>query len=230
MRFSINNIKSGKSFKVVTDDSGKPHRVIRKKTSDEEICPNCKKSVSECECEKHDSNPAEESKEHEEKIQLTKEEAKDLKELIGLLPELKKILKDRNEAEKESKDKEKGEGDKPEEKGDKPEEKGDKPEEKGDKPDEKEKKPESDKKTGDEGDPNVIFEDPVNNEEITPEEYGLEEEDIIEDDGGNGVCDSAFNPGVVEQKASDGNKDAVSHEAEVAQAWADRYNSLLHTK
>ena len=56
-------------------------------------------------------------------------------------------------------------------------------------------------------------------------------EDVIEDEGGSGINDSAFNPGVIEQKnVSDSITDTVSHEQEVAQVWDERYKKMLNHK
>lgn len=213
MRFTITNSQSKKTYGISTGDDGKARKVVRKKVSDEEICSKCGKKLSECECKKEPA-PAM----HDEKVDLTEEQVEALKELIELLPDLKKILEESSEPKKPKKEKK--------EKEEKPEEKGEKPEEKG-----KEPKPEEPKgKTGDEDDVPVIFEGSGDDKEIVSEEFEFEEEDVLEDEGGNGVHDSVLNPGVVETKAPNSNKGAISHEAEVAEAWANRYEALLKTK
>lgn len=138
------------------------------------------------------------------KLELTEEDIEACKELIGLLPELKKLVEPASK-EKKSEKKEKEEKD----------------------PDPEDKDAEKVEK-----DSEVIFENSdEDNNEIDSSEFDLDE-DIVEEneESGDGVHDSALNPGTIEKKVSDANKGTVSHETEVAQYWQKRYDDLAKSK
>lgn len=209
MKFKITNSK--------TKDSRNLHVLPnamrmspRKKALDED--PSEKETKKEEEISEKEKQAKEDPSEKEtkdERIEMTEEQAEALKELIGLLPELKKLVEGDSEK-KESKEKEKKE-----------------------KSDEDEESEEDE--TGDslfketKGSEDIIFENSDNDIELDEKEKDFEEEEVIEDEGGNGISDSIPNPGVIE-KTSNGNKDNVSREIEIANAWSERYNSLLNQK
>lgn len=212
MRFTITNSQTKKSYRMNLGDKKKPAAEPQTNVSDEEICPQCHKKLSECQCE---APKPQEGMAHDEKIEMSKEEFEALRELIELLPELKKILKkEKPESEEKPEGKkgdEEGEGDKPE-----PEKK---PEE---------KKPEG--KKDEEPSQGIILEGEGDEEEIVSEEFDFDEDEIIDDEGGSVIGDSIPNPGAIEKHASSGNEDAVSHEIEVAEAWSKRYEQQLQSK
>lgn len=210
MKFIVTNAQKQKNYDINVNDESKnsPRRIIRKKLKDEDICPECHKNMSECECNK-------EPQVKDEEVKVTKEQVEALKELMELLPDLKKLLgEDESDKPEKSKKSEKSESEEKES------------EEEG--KEGKEEKKESGKK--DEADPEIILEGSDDDKEIVSEEFEFDEEDVIEDEGGNDIHDSVLNPGTIETTVSDSNNDTVSHETEVADAWAKRYDALLNHK
>lgn len=219
MKIRIRNTKDQKSYDVDVNEVKKDRFLRRPKPlTDEEICDKCGKKLSECVCDK---STADEKKEENksEKIELTAEQLEQFEELVKLLPDLKKLLKGESK-EKEEKKEEK----EPEKEGEKESEKEEKePAKKGDEA--PENLPEEDESS------KIILEGSEDNTNDESENEFEEEEDVIEDEGGSGINDSAFNPGVIEQKnVSDSISDTVSHEQEVAQAWDERYKKMLNHK
>lgn len=205
MKIKIRNLENKKSYDVDVNDSS---------VKDEEICPECNKPLSECECHKEE-HQEEVHDEKNEKIELTEKEYEAFKDLIELLPDLKKLV---GKPSKEEKEKDKEE---------------EKEEEAEAEEDQKDDKKSNEKKDSDED--NLEVEEEEESEDIILESDDNEivpdldemEEDIIEDESCDGVHDS-INPGSIEKEVSDGNTDTVSHEVEVAEAWSQRYESLLH--
>lgn len=200
MRFTITNSRTNRGYKLNLRDKEGDNKL--KKDSEEEICKQCEKKLSECQCDKEESK----GEVHDEKIEMSKEEAKALKELIKLLPDLKKII--------EGKEAESKKGEEPDE---------DEDEKEAESEEEPEPKKDEDLSSG------VILEE-GDNEEIGSEESDFDEDEIIEDEGGNVLGDSIPNPGTIEKHASACNEDAVTHEIEVAEAWSKRYEQQLQSK
>ena len=212
MKFRVT--KEENSYQVQVKDTETVHRQIRKKMNDEEVCPECQEEISEGQVEK------EEVKEDlQDEVKLTKEQLKGIDELIELLPDLKKLL---GKASKE----EESEKEKSEEKEEAEEEK----EEKKSSKDESEEKEEPEEEKEIEVDSEILLEESDDDKEIESEEFDFDEEDVLEDEGGEDMHDSLPNPGTIETKVSDSNKDTVSHEMEVAEAWSQRYDELLNHK
>ena len=202
MKFRITSTKKDKSYDVSVKDTEVSHRSIRK-VKDEDV-EEPKEEVIETEEVVEVEAPKADAKEEEIEVKLTKKQIEALGELIELLPDLKNLLEPASKEKKEKKEEKEAKSEK---------------EEKAEKESEKPEKI-------DEADPEILFEE-SDDKEIGPEEFELEEEDVIEDECGDGVCDSILNPGTIEKQVSDSNKDTVSHEAEVAESWQNRYDALL---
>lgn len=214
MKFRITSTKKDKSYDVSVKDTEVSHRSIRK-VKDEDV-EEPKEEVIETEEVVEVEAPKADAKEEEIEVKLTKKQIEALGELIELLPDLKNLLEPASKEKKEKKEEKEAKSEKEE----KPEK-----EEKSEKEEKAEKESEKPEKI-DEADPEILFEE-SDDKEIGPEEFELEEEDVIEDECGDGVCDSILNPGTIEKQVSDSNKDTVSHEAEVAESWQNRYDALL---
>lgn len=197
MKFRITKEKDYTDVDV--KDSKASHREIRKKMKDDESS-----ACNETEAEKENEGSTEQTVTDEpKKSELSEDEIEAVKELVEMLPDIKKLLgSDSKEKKSEKKEKDKEKKD---------------PE---DKEDEKDL----------EGDSEVILENSDNESDETEEgfnEFDMEEDVIENDEDENDVHDSALNPGTIEKKVSDSNKDTISHEEEVAQSWQERYDSLL---
>ncbi len=225
MKIRIRNTKDQKSYDVDVNEVGKTRYLRRPKPlTDEEICDKCGKKLSECVCDK---STADEKKEENksEKIELTAEQLEQFEELVKLLPDLKKLLKGESKEKEEKKEEKepKEEAEKESKKEEKPEEEEKEAAKKGD------EAPETNP-TQEEESSEILLEGSEDNT-FDEEQNEFEEEDVIEDEGGSGVNDSALNPGVIEQKnVSDSINDTISHEQEVANAWDERYKKMLNHK